>query len=152
MSVALRSTTPPFISKLGTKVRMVLLAGVLLPLSISCGDDGTSPDENTVVGIWDALTFSALGTDLIADGMSLTVSLGEGESYTFAFRNDLVGACEPGPNCTQAGTYELTGTNLSFDPFEGDPFSFAFSFQNSGSGMTWTGMIDGNPVTVTLEK
>jgi len=136
----------------GPRIRNTLVVGFFLAAVIACGDDSTSPAGNTIVGIWDAATFSALGTDLIADGMSLTVSINGSGNYTFAFTNDLVGACDPGPNCTQAGTYEVTGNNVTFDPTNGDSFDFDFSFQQSGSKMTWTGLIDGNAATITFDE
>ncbi len=152
MSLAPSVLPSPSARTLRSNISIALVVGLFLPLTISCGDDSTGPDEDTVVGVWDATSFNALGTDLIADGMTLTASFNASGSYTFSFTNDQVGLCEPGPNCTQGGTYAVTGNTITLDPTDGDSVSFTHSFQQSGSEMTWSGMIDGNAATITFDE
>jgi hypothetical protein len=70
-------------------------------------------------------------------------------TYDIAFVNDQVGECNPGPNCTQSGDWTATASTISLE--DGVDVT-TFTYSRSGNNMTWTGAIDGNPVTIVMAK
>lgn len=124
---------------------------VLVPVLSSCGDDSTEPEDTTLVGTWEAQSFTALGTDFIADGMGLTVTLEDGGMYTFEVSNDQIGICsDQSLDCSEGGQYMYTDTELTIDPGTPDEVTFGYTIQ--GSTMTWNGSIDSVPATVVFTK
>jgi hypothetical protein len=122
------------------------LAGVLI-LS-GCSDD---PVTDPLVGLWNVTSFSALGSDFIADGMSLHVLLTAADTYTLDVIGDLVGICgESETDCSSTGAYTSTTAQITLDPDTEDVTTFDYTIQ--GSTMTWTGDIDGNPVTIAMSR
>ena len=137
--------------------RSLLLAGfcvtaTLAPALSGCGSDGgggTGP--NTALhASWNATSFVGQNTDFIALGMTLVMTLAPAGTYTFDFTNDMINACNPGPDCTQTGTYSSTATTVTFDPGTAD--QTVFNYTIVGTTLTVTGTIDLIPVTITLEK
>lgn len=124
-------------------------AVALAPIAVACGDDDGTP-EDPLVGTWRASSFTAQGTNFIAGGMALTVALNNTGTYTITITNDLIGACEPGPNCTQNGNYTSTSTTVTLDPGTVDVITFTYTIQ--GTTMTWTGSIDNIPATVVFAR
>jgi len=122
----------------------------LLVLGNACSDSTSPKEEATVVGTWNATSFSALGTDLILDGMTLAATLQEDGTYSFAFTDDQIGACNPGPDCTSTGTYLVSGAPITLDQGTNDEVTFTYSLQ--GSGMTWSGSINAVPATITFSR
>jgi hypothetical protein len=96
---------------------VLLVAAICGLLGSACSDDPASPDETpTIVATWDATSFSALAMDFIAEGMTLTVTLGGAGDYSLQIEDDLIGACNPGPDCTNEGSYVATATQVTLDP------------------------------------
>ncbi len=134
--------------------RSLLVAGLCLSASLTpaltgCSSDGGNGPSNSLSGDWDVTSFMVMGTDVIADGMTFSMSL-SGGTYTFDVTNDLIGICDPDPDCTDSGPYSQTGSTITFDP--GDPDEVTLNFTLQGTTATLTGSIDGNPVTITLTK
>lgn len=135
--------------------RALLAAGLGLSLAFSpgltgCGSDGGNGPGASLAGAWDVTSFMALGTDVIADGMTFVMTLSAGGTYTFDVTNDLIGICDPDPDCSDSGPYSQTASTITFDP--GDPDEVTLSFTLQGNTATLTGSIDGNAVTITLTR
>ncbi len=128
---------------------------VLLALAfVACSSDdsnGPAPAPGaTLVGSWNATTFATSTDDFIAQGMTLVMTIKNDDTYTFAFTNDLVGACNPGPDCANNGPYTATSTTLTIDPGTVDETVFTYSV--AGSTLTMNSSINGTPVTLVLRK
>jgi hypothetical protein len=146
--------------------RSLLLAGLcvtatLAPALSGCGSDGGGTGPNGGGGgtnpalhaTWNATSFGVLGVgDLIANGMTMVVTLAPGGTYTISFTNDVVGLCDPdpGPDCTFTGTYSSTASTLTLDPGTIDETTFNYTIV--GTTVTLTGTIDGAAVTIVLQK
>lgn len=130
---------------------ITLALTTLLAAATACdNEDIVIPDGDvTIVGTWQATSFAGLGTDLIADGMTLSATLSASNTYTFDVTGDAAGICPGGgPDCTGvSGSYTATETEVTIDPGEEDEVTFAYDIQ--GTIMTWTGSIDGTPVVIT---
>lgn len=136
--------------------RALLLAGLCVSATVApaisgCGSDegGTGP-SSPLHASWNATSFVGQNTDLIANGMTVVMTLAPAGTYTFEFTNDLIGACTPGPDCTETGAYSYTSTLLTIDP--GTPDETVFSYSIMGTTLTLTGTIEAIPVTITFEK
>jgi hypothetical protein len=120
----------------------------------ACGSDGdgnvgTGPN-NALYDSWNATSFQALGTDFIADGMTLVITFNVAGTYTLDITNDLIGACDPDPDCTTGGDFTGSASQITLDP--GSPDEVTFNYSIVGTTLTLTGSIEGNPVTITLER
>lgn len=137
--------------------RILLIAGLcttaaLTPGITACGSDGnggTTPNI-ALYAAWNVTSFVGLGTDFIADGMTMVVTIDAAGTYTAAVTNDLIGTCSPGPDCVTGGDFTATATRITLDP--GSQNGVTFNYSIAGTAMTWTGNIDGNPVTITMER
>ena len=124
---------------------------VLLPLAVSCSDsETTGPDSDRLVGTWQVTSFQAFGIDVIQQGMSMTLTLTAAKTYTIVITDDAIGTCDQATTCTETGTYSSTSTEITIDPATDDEVTFNYSIQ--GSTMTFTGNIDGTPVTMVLQR
>jgi len=137
----------------------LVAAFALLPSA--CGDDSTEPeDDPTITGTWTITSFQAMGTDFIAQGLGVTVTIAGSETsgtIQFSFQNDLAmtfceeeqtTSCIDGPNPFQA-----TASQITLDP--GDPedeLTLNYAITGGGDTMTWTGIIDGIPATIVLSR
>jgi hypothetical protein len=121
-----------------------LLLGALAA-GCSSDDDGTEPTSQ-LVGTWNAISFQGLGQDFVAQGMTFRLTLTSSGTYTLVITNDLIGSCDPGPDCSQTGTYSATATQFTLDPGTIDSVTFSYAIQ--GNTMTFTGSIDGNAVSI----
>lgn len=135
--------------------RALLVAGFSLVAAISvavsaCGSDGGTTPSDPLIDSWNATSFMAQGTDHIANGMAMVATFNSGGTYAFEFTNDMVGACNPGPDCTATGVYTHVGTQLTLDPGTADEVSLTSSI--FGSTLTLTGDINGEAITVVLER
>jgi len=127
-------------------------AAALAPTVSGCGSDGnggTGPSP-ALYASWNATSFMALGTDFIANGMSLILTLDPAGTYTLDITNDLIDACDPGPDCVNGGSFSGTATQVKIDPGTQDEVVFNYSI--AGTTLTLTGSIDGNAATITLER
>jgi len=121
---------------------------VLLAATLSaCGDDGGPTGvASDLVGTWQVTRFQATGfPDFITAGMGLTLTLTENE-YSLTVTNDLADICQGTTSCTTSGTYSATSSQITLDPGTTDEVTFSYNIQ--GSTMTWTGFIEGAPVTI----
>lgn len=125
-------------------------AVALAPIVLACSDDNGTEPTNALIGTWRATSFTAQGNNFIAAGMALSVALTANGTYTITITNDQIGACEPGPNCTQNGNYTSTSTTVTLDPGSVDVITFTYTIQ--GTTMTWTGSIDNIPATVVFAR
>lgn len=130
---------------------ITLALTTLLAAATACdNEDIVIPDGDvTIVGTWQAISFTGLGTDFIAGGMTLEATLSASNTYTFDVTGDLAGICgDDGPDCSnETGSYTATDTEVTLDPGDEDEVTFAYDIQ--GTIMTWTGSIDGTPVVIT---
>lgn len=126
------------------------LAAALAPMGSACSSDGGNGPGDALIASWNATSFMVQGTDAIADGMSLVMTFESGGTYTLEFTNDQIGACNPGPDCTQTGTLEFTGSHFTLDAGTVDEVTLNYSIQ--GDTMTITGTIDAIPVTIVLTR
>ncbi len=133
-----------------TMVGALLLGALALP---GCSEDnnpaGPAPGA-ALVGSWDATSFVAGADDFIAMGMTLQITLNADKTYEIEFTNDLVGACNPGPDCLDSGDYASTVSTLTIDP--GTPDQTVFVYAIAGNELTLTGQIDGIDVTIVLVR
>jgi hypothetical protein len=109
-----------------------------------------TPSDPAVVGTWNATSFDAAGTDLIAMGMSFSFSFGSTISYSITIGNDQGGLCDVGTDCTVQGNYTATATQIFLDPGTTDETILNYSI--SGTTMTVNATIDATAVTVVLTK
>jgi hypothetical protein len=137
--------------------RTLLAAGFCATAALAstvsgCGSDGNggSGPNAALYASWNATSFEALGTDFIADGMSLILTLDPAGTYTLDITNDLIDACDPGPDCINGGAFSATATQVTIDPGTQDETVFNYSIV--GTTLTLTGSIGGNAVTITLER
>jgi hypothetical protein len=123
---------------------------MLMPLIVACsGDESTGPDSDPLVGTWQVTSFQTLGVDAIDLGMSMQVTLTSAKTYTLVITDDAFGACDAGTSCTETGSYSSTSTQITLDP---GPDEVTFNYSIQGNTMTFTGNIDGDPVTVVLQR
>ena len=124
----------------------------LAPVATACSDDdddGTGP-TSPLIGSWDVTSFTALGNDFIADGMTLSADIHEAGTYTFTVTGDAVDFCDGGASdCTQSGSWTGTSSTITIDPGVDE---VTFNWTISGNTMTWTGAIDNIPATVVLVR
>jgi hypothetical protein len=139
------SAAYPWSGRLG----LVVAASLIVLSACSSDDDPADPNgDATIVGSWQATSFTALGTDFIAGGMTLAVTLSESNTYTFTVTGDEVGICgDEGPDCMDSGPYAATETQVTIDAGLEDEVTFSYSIV--GSNMSWSGAIDGIPAMVT---
>jgi hypothetical protein len=124
---------------------------VLFPLAAACSDSGTTGlAADRVVGTWDVTSFQALGVDVIQQGMTMELTLTAGKTYTIVITGDAIGTCEAASDCTETGSYSSTSTQITIDPGLEDEVTFNYSI--NGTTMTFTGDIDGIPVTMVLQR
>jgi hypothetical protein len=133
----------------------MLTLGILLVSVVACSDDDDPVGpEASLVGTWQATSFNVTGLgDFIAAGMTLSTTFTNSGTFNFAVTGDLADLCgDQGPDCSAPGTYTATATQLTvtLDDDEEEDVTFGYSIQ--GSTMTWTGDIDGIPITVTFQK
>ena len=132
----------------------VPLAVALATLAGGCSDDPPAPLPSLLVGTWDATSISAFGQDLIAQGMTLSVTFASNGNFTIEVTGDLTGQCDPGPDCTLTGTYTSTPTTVTVDP-NTDPTAadqLTFNYFIQGVTLMLTGSIQGIPVSITATK
>jgi len=127
--------------------RALVLASAIAGCSSS--SDGNGP-SNALYSAWNATTFVAQGVDYIAGGMSLVLTLDANGTYQLDYTNDQIGACNPGPDCTDNGNFSSTSTQFTLDPAGPDPVTFDYTIQ--GTTLNLSGSVGNTPVTLTLEK
>lgn len=136
--------------------RPLTLAVVLSVAIVGCDDDATGPENGgaTVVGTWTVTSFQALGTDGIADGMSMSATFSQVGTFVLIVNDDTLGLCDGQGtiNCNIGGDYTSTATQLTLEIDNEDEDTLVFAYVIQGSTMTWTGAIDSIPVTVTLQR
>jgi len=130
---------------------IALLLGGLPVLACSDEDSSTGPAPGAaLVGTWDATSFATDFEDFIAQGMTLQITLNADKTYEIEFTNDLVGACNPGPDCINTGDYGATVSTLTIDPGTADQTVFIYNIK--GTELTLTGQIGGIDVTIVLDR
>ena len=129
----------------------LLAFAALFSMAAACSDsETTGPAEEQLVGTWDVTSFQAFGVDAIQQGMSMELTLTAGKTYTIVITDDFLGTCDPETSCTESGSYSSTSTQITMDPGTEDEVTFNYSI--SGSTMTFTGNIEGIPVTMILRR
>lgn len=134
----------------------IFFALVAFAVALSaCSDDdnpaGPGGNQDAYVGTWTATSFVVSGMDLIDLGMGLQATLTT-SSYSLTVTDDVVGICEGSgsTDCTETGTLSGSGSQVTFDPGTADEVVFDYTIV--GSNMTFTGAIDGEPVSITFHK
>ena len=132
------------------RMRAALTLGLLAATLSACGDDDPTGVASDLVGTWQVTSFQAIGfPDFIAAGMAVTVTLTDTD-YALVITNAQADLCDGAANCTNTGTYSATSSQITLDP--GTPDAITFSYTISGSTMTWTGSIEGIPVTIQATR
>ena len=124
--------------------RSLFAASVLAVALAACSSDESTGPNPALIGVWYATSITALGTDLIADGMTLEATVNNDGTYALDITGDLMGACDPGPDCVVSGDYSATATQITFDP--GTPDATTLNYSISGNVLTLNGNIGGIPV------
>ena len=124
---------------------------VLLPLAMACSDDEpTGPAADPLVGTWQTTSIQVLGVDLVEQGMSIELTLTAARTYTVLVTGDLIGSCDPVSDCTDTGTYSFTPNQITMDAGTEDEVTFNYATQ--GTTMTFTGDVEGTPITMVLQR
>ena len=138
-------------TKLRNTLSALLVVGLAGGITAACDDDSTGPDEDAIIGTWVATSSLALGTDFIADGMSLTMTFEDGGTFSLSVENSQAGICdEDFTDCVESGSFTYTDTTLTLDPSTADETVFGYSI--AGNTLTLSGMIDIVPVTLTATR
>lgn len=129
-----------------------LVATSFLAACSSDDDNGGPTGTPSLTGTWVATSFVALGTDFVAAGMGLTLTLTNNGTYTLEVTNAQVELCddEQATDCTETGTYTSTATTLTLDEGTADELTVNYTLQ--GSTMTFNFSIDGTPIVVTFAR
>ena len=122
----------------------------LIPVVSAWDSGGSNGPSNPLIGSRHGISFTTQGTDYIANGIGLVLTIPKGGTYTVAFTNDLVGACNPGPNCTNGGDFVRNGHQITPEPGTADETTFTCSIQ--GTTLSLTGAIDDAPAMIVLDK
>lgn len=123
----------------------------LLTAVAACSDDDPTGTEASIVGTWQAASFEALGTDFVAAGMELELTLTDAGTYMIDVTNDLIGVCpDEEPDCVQQGAYTSTDTQVTIDPGLEDEVTFTYTV--TGTTLTLNGAINETPVTATFMR
>ena len=130
--------------------RSLLAASFLAVALAACSSDESTGPDPALIGVWNATSINALGTDLIADGMTLVATVNNDGTYELDITGDLMGACTPGPDCVVTGDYSATATQITFDP--GTPDATTLNYSISGNNLTLSGNIGGIPVTFAFTR
>lgn len=141
------------------RLAVLIVALSTLPFALSCGDnnngDGTTgpnpPSDNAIVGTWNATSFTAEGTDLIAAGLTVSFNFANDGTYSYTVTGDTFGAfCTGNTACSDFGTYDTSNGTLTFDRGTSDQESVSYSI--SGSTLSVSGNIGGTAFTASFEK
>ena len=130
--------------------RSLFAASFLAVALAACSSDESTGPDPALIGDWNATSIVALGTDLIADGMTLVATVNNDGTYELDITGDLMGACDPGPDCVVTGDYTATATQITFDPGTVDQTVLNYSI--SGNNLTLSGNIGGIPVTFAFTR
>jgi hypothetical protein len=116
-----------------------------------CGDDegATAPVPTSILGTWVVTSIIVEGNDLAQLGMGLSFHFSNDGEYSFLVTEDRLGICDVGPFCEDFGDFSVTDSQIVFDPAE-DPKPFTYTV--AGNVMTLTGVMNGIPVVLTLER
>jgi len=109
----------------------------------ACGDSaGTGPTPTTVVGNWNVTSLTAptqpsWGDAVKDDGMSISLALTSGGSYTLTASGDDPTdpwVCTNTASCSYTGTYSTSGNTITWDQGTASEATATFSF--SAGSMT----------------
>ena len=129
----------------------ILAIATVLPLAVACSNkDSTGPDANALVGTWQVTSFQAFGVDVIQLGMTMKFTFTATDTYSLVITGDAFGGCETSSDCTENGTYAATTTRITMDAGTPDEVTFNYSIQ--GARLTFTGDVEGTPVTIVLQR
>jgi len=120
-------------------------AGILF---LACDSSTAPPDE--LVGTWQATAIVVNGHDFTGDGMTLTYTLSANGGYSYAVTNDFFDYCDPGPNCSDSGDFEVSGNQITFDP--GTDWEETYTYTLSGTTLTISASFGGATFTITFAK
>lgn len=120
----------------------------------ACDDDGVVPgDPDQLLAVWNVNSFASGDTDLIADGMTLVVTLDNDGTYTFEVTNDMADICggTGGEDCTVTGSFAHDDEVITIN--DDDPQdATTFEYTINGASMVWTGSIGGTPVVLNFTE
>jgi hypothetical protein len=131
----------------------VLLAVAFTAFTACSSDDSNAPAPvpgSALRASWNVTSFATAADDFIAQGMVLVITFKSDGTYALTVTNDLVGICNPGPNCVEGGDYTATATTVTLDP--GTVDEVVFDYTIAGTTLTMNGDIGGTPVTITATK
>lgn len=134
----------------------VTLIGALAT-TVACNDEivlggGPVVPVNPLVANWDATSYTAGGTDLVAAGLSIRLILAANNSYSFVVKSDLDGIIcnQEQTACTVTGPFSSTATTITIDAGRIDAFTLNYTIVDAT--MTWTGTINGVATTVVYTR
>lgn len=130
---------------------MAVLLAVALTACSSDDSNGPAPAPGAALhASWNVTSFATAADDFIAQGMVLVITYKSDGTYTLTVTNDLVGICNPGPNCVASGDYTATAATVTLDP--GTVDEVVFDYAIVGTTLIMNGDIGGTPVTLTATK
>lgn len=134
------------------KAYLVGLCAVLtMPLAAGCSDDlePTPPPSSPVTGTWLATTIETPTGDATVDGMSIVANMNDAGTFSLNIAGDVLGLCDPGPDCSIVGTWTTTSTTVTLE-FTGQEQTVTYGAD--GGTMTWTGSFNGENVVITFNR
>lgn len=128
-----------------------LCAAAVMSVAASCDDDDddTNPTPNPLVGTWDATSLMLPTGDAIQGGMALNIVIGSTGTIALNVTGDMLGLCNPGPDCTLSGSWTSTANTITITS---GTDVITLNYTLVGEEMTWTGTIEGVATTVVLDK
>lgn len=153
-----------FPSRLSRRAFPGLVAGLLT--IVSCGGDNnpmSTQDGTALAGNWVATTFSVDGTDLVAQGTSLTLTLtldstarlavGTG-TWSLVVLNDVNGVlCDGLKSCNPSGVLSVdSDTEMTFDPATADSVTFTYTLSNGNNTLGVDAMLGGQVLTASFNR
>jgi hypothetical protein len=126
----------------------LLVFAALAPVVVACSDGFEPPAGLT--GTWNSTALVVAGSDLMDEGMTLNFTFSGSGEYSYSVVGDLLDYCDPGPNCADGGDFDITASQITFDP--GTVWEETFSYTLTASTLTVSATFDGIPFSFTFEK
>ncbi len=136
-----------------TRLRLLRMAVLLSVVLTACSDDSNGPAPgpgSALRASWNVTSFATAAEDFITQGMGLVITFKSDGTYALTVTDDLIGICNPGPDCLEGGDYTATTTTVTLDP--GTVDEVVFDYTIAGTTLTMNGDIGGTLVTITATK
>ena len=128
-----------------------LSAVLMVPLAAGCSDDlePSPPPSSPVSGTWLATNIETPTGDATLDGMSIVATMNDAGTFSLNIGGDVLGLCDPGPDCNITGTWTDTETTVTLE-FTGQDTTVTYGAD--AGVMTWSGSFNGENVVITFNR